>query len=314
LAVAAFLNLLGIAICCRIIIPNLVHPTDMYGYDSSLGYRLRVVYHSSLLKYVGLALFAGAAAVLFGRRDMARRDTKDARGIVALGVLLIAAGFYLGWEIFFYDGRLPYGQRYDFPSVMIFPVLAGAGFYAALEVRKRSAWTQKHFSLLALQFCFVLLMLNAAVFAYVHGRLLPILHSVAVSNSHTQNMVRDLEATRALTSPHPDWMILVVPGRPIDYETVVMIPTWFHFYEISNPASLFVDIPPQKIVTTLDHQLLQNLQWVSTHGDKALQFVPTTAASVASAEAQGHCYIVTLEDTKSPCTRLPYRPEAYFPE
>jgi hypothetical protein len=53
---------------------------------------------------------------------------------------------------------------------------------------------------------------------------------------------------------------------------------------------------------------------ISAGGDKARGYEPATPARVASAQAQGHCYVVNFEDVRSPCTKLTYRPDQYFPE
>jgi len=315
LALSTIVNFLAVETCLRIIVPN-------FGQQADLSFRLRAVCHSSLFKYVILALVSGAAAAALGIGDMVRRDSPAARAIVVLGAFLLVAGLYLAWEIFFYDGRqpygsdglMPYGQRYDFPALLIYPILAGAGFFAVTEATKRNVWLASRFSPLALQLCFVLLILNVATAYYVRRQLLPIISAIAISNSHTHKMADDLAAAKAMAAQHPDWPILVAPTRAFDYEAVVTIPIWFQFYQIANPESLVLDIPPQNMTTPPERQLVDSMRRISLDGSQALRYRPTTAALVESEQAKGQCYVVTTGNFGGRCVRLPYRPNLYYPE
>jgi hypothetical protein len=237
-------------------------------------------------------------------------------------LFLLGAGLYLAWEIFFYDGRMPYGfdglmpygQRYDFPGLMIYPVLAACALFALFQLRKRLPWAQRQFSPSALALCFVLLVVNLGTFSYAQGRLLPVLSAVETSNRNTQKMELDLRSSKILADRHPDWPVFVVAVLPMDYEAAVSASNWFRFYDMSNPISLVVAIPPAEITSASYRGLVRVMEEISSGGDKARGYVPTTAVAVARAQAQGHCYVVNFEDVQSPCTKLTYRPDQYFPE
>ncbi len=315
LAGAIVLDLLGVAVCLRVILPNL-------GQEGSLLFRLWAVYHSRLFIYVAVAVGGGIASLVFGRRERRKRDDWDARAWVVLGFFLLGAGLYLAWELFFYDGRMPYGfdglmpygQRYDFPGLMIYPVLAGSLCFTVLQLRKRLPWAVRQFSPFALQLCFALLIVNLGTFYYAQGRLLPVISAVETSNRNTQKMEVDLRSSKILADRHPDWPIFVVAVVPMDYEAAVSAASWFCFYGIANPISLVVGVAPRDITSDSYRGLVRAMEEISAGGDKARGYEPATPAMVAGAQAQGHCYVVNFQDVHSPCTKLTYRPDQYFPE
>lgn len=311
LAVCTALILLDVAICYGIIVPNIGRPTDIYGADNSIGYRLRMIHHSPLSWVALLAMASGAAAAIWGRRRMRVQDDRDARIFLALGALLIFSGLYLNWEIFFYAGRLPAGQRYDFPALLIFPILAGSAFYVLSYCAAHVAWLRQRFSPLALQVCFVLLISNVASAYYVKHTLLSVRGAVRISNEHTGLMKQDLLGARDLAAKHPGWPVIVAATGPLNYEAVVTFPIWMHFFQIPNPAAIFIDIPPSHISTPLDRTLVSMMQDRVVHGSPG-NYVPWNPA-IEKARADGHCFIVEFEARSSPCTPLPYRPGEYYP-
>ncbi len=167
----------------------------------------------------------------------AARDPRETRKIAVFSFFLLLCGFYVCWEQFFYNGALPAGQRYDFPALLIDPVLAGAAFYVLQSLRERVSWVNRQFSPLAFQICFILLMLPIVVIYYDHGRLLSLASAVRISNDHTAAMARDLGSSRTLAAQHPDWPIIVVPTDPMDYESVVTFPLWLKYERIANPPA-----------------------------------------------------------------------------
>jgi hypothetical protein len=311
LAVCTVLILLDIAIVYGIIVANIGRATDIYGADNSIGYRLRMIHHSPLFLNALIAMACGIAAAAWGWRRMRAKDDADARSFLALGALLIFAGLYLTWEIFFYVGRLPAGQRYDFPALLINPILAGSALYAATFWCARVNWLRQNFSPLALRACFALLILNIATVYYDRHKLLSVRDAIQISNNHTKLMRADLERGRVLAVQHPDWPIIVAPTQPLNYEAVVSFPIWMHFFGMSNPATIWVDIPPSQISSRLDKMLVATMQQQSREGHAGL-FVPRSPA-IEKAQAEGNCFVVEFGARDTRCVSLPYRPNEYYP-
>ena len=311
LAVCTALILLDIAICYGIIVPNIGRATDMYGADNSIGYRLRMIHHSPLFLNALIAMACGTAAAAWGWRRMRAKDDADARSFLALGALLAFAGLYLTWEIFFYVGRLPAGQRYDFPALLINPILAGSALYAATFWCARVNWLRQNFSPLALRACFALLILNIATVYYDRHKLLSVRDAIQISNDHTRLMRADLERGRVLAAQHPDWPIIVAPSQPMNYEAVVTFPIWMHFFEIRNPASLLVNVPDSEVKSAFERSLVDMMREQSRAG--RARTLPAWSAAVEKAQTQGHCYVVEFGTRDTPCIALPYRPNEYYP-
>lgn len=311
LAISIVLVLLSLVICYGIIVANLGKPTDIYGYNNYIGYRVSMIPHSSLFTKVVLALIAGIAAIVLASRAMARRNNRDACAIVVLGAFLIVAGLFLASQIFFYVGRLPMGQRYDFPALLIYPIFAGAAFFVVMQAGRHNTWIASRFSPLALQVCFALFMLSVAIAYYDRGRFLPVVSAVRISNEHTAMMSRDLTATKALAAQHADWPIIVRPSHPLDYEAVVTFPLWLRYFQISHAASVFVDVAPQDIKSPFDQSLVATMRTQSRDGRPGLY--EARNASIEKAQAEGHCYVVEFGNHSTLCTPLPYRPSEYYP-
>jgi hypothetical protein len=311
LVVSCVIILLNMAICYGIVTPNIGRTIDMYGVDNGIGYRLRMIHHSPLFRNALLAMGSGAAAAVWAWRRMRVQDDRDARAFLVLGAVLIFAGLYLIWEIFFYVGRLPAGQRYDFPALLINPILAGAALYAADYFSARMEWSRQRFSPLALRICFALLILNIATAYFVRDRLFSVRQAIQLSNDHTRVMREDLLRGKALASQHPDWPIIVAPSQPMNYEAVVTFPIWMHFFEISNPASIWPNIPPSQVSSRLDKMLVTTMQAQSLKGIIGL-YVPTSA-TIERAKAEGRCFVVEFGTRDTRCVPLPYRPNEYYP-
>jgi hypothetical protein len=314
LVACILLILLDVAICYGIVVPNIGRTTDIYGVDSSIGYRLRMIPHSRLFPLALIAL-AGGAAAAWGWRHMRVRDDANARSFLALGALLVFSGLYLTWEIFFYVGRLPAGQRYDFPALLIIPILAGSALWAAAFWCARLDWLRRRFSPLALRVIFGLLILNVATVYYARHKLLPVRDAVKLSNDRTARMRADLEQSRALTAPHPDWPIIVTPSAPLNAEAVVTFPIWLQFFEIPNPASVLVKVPESAMTSDFERMLVKQMRYVSEHGQQDRQgalYLPMSPA-VENALTQGHCYVVEFSTRYTSCVALPYTPNEYYP-
>jgi hypothetical protein len=309
------LILLDVAICYGIVVPNIGKTVDMYGVDNSVGYRLSTIPHSRLFPFALVALVGGATAAAWGWGRRQARNDVDARSFLVLGAFLVWAGLYLTWEIFFYSGRLPAGQRYDFPALLIIAILAGTGLWVTTFVCARVDWLRQRFSPLAISAIFGLLILNVATVYYARHRLLSVRDAIQISNDRTGAMRAALERSKALTAPHPGWPVIVTPSQPLNAEAVVTFPIWLQFFEIPNPATVLVKVPESEMKTDFERMLVKQMRYVSEHGQQDRQGAPYLPMSpaVETALAQGHCYVVEFSMRTTSCVALPYTPNEYYP-
>ena len=304
---------LQLVVCYGIIVPNIGRSTDMYGDSNNFADRLRLIFHTKRFLLRPVLAFAGGTVI--GCYAWIKRDvlgSRKSRELAALSVLLIWVGIYACWEQFFYKGQLPANQRYDFPSLLIDPILVAAAYFPALEVRAKFSAVSRQFSVLALQLCVVLLMLPVYVSSADHDRLFTLRSAVRISNQHTQAMERDLGQMRQAAQAHPDWPILVRADHPMNYEAVLTLPLWLKHFRVPNDASVLVDIPPQETNSPL-YSALANVMRDQSESGSANGYKPYTDAK-ARAQREGHCYAIEFGPPKTNCLSLPYHVGSYFPQ
>src|SRR5262249_26373866 len=105
---------------------------DFYGVDNSIVHRLAGIGHAWI--YAGIVAVSTLCALLLCwiAWHKAKEDDRTHRSIAVALAVVVIANLYLLWEIFFYNGRLPALNRYDFPS-MLLPLLTLGGITALLH-------------------------------------------------------------------------------------------------------------------------------------------------------------------------------------
>ena len=304
------------AICFGIVSPNL-HQLSNVNNGTGLSARIAAIFHVKRLALrIYLAWAGGITAGISAAAGRGTRPLRETRELIVLSGLLLWSGLYVAWGQFFYNGMLPTGYRYDFPTLLIDPILAGSAFFVVMRLRSQTGWTGRQFSPLALQIFFAqacLLWLFWPVGRIIPdpGNLFPLRAATRVSNDHTGAMSRDLGLAKKLAAQHPDWPIIIRTTRVADYETVLTFPDWLKYFRISNPASIEVDIPASAIHSSVEEGMFTGMRDRSVMG-VAGQYLPRNQA-IQRAEAEGHCYITQFEDRETRCVRLPYHPGAYYP-
>jgi hypothetical protein len=310
LSAALVLLLLDAVICYGIIVPNWGRPTDVYGIDNSIAHRFAVLRSSPLIWIAMPSAAVGALIAVWALWSNMSANSAELRKTACVGGLLLGAGIYLAWEIFFYDGRLPSGMRYDFPSKLIGPVIAGSIFFLLAQALAPSNEIGRQIRPAALGLIFALIVVIwDAVFT--KQRILPIVDSVSHAYSRTQAMMTDLGAARDLTVQHPHWPVIVSPAYPFDFEPVFTLPLWFKQAGVQNPITVLASIDPQDIKSPFERSLVDQMQSWSSMG--APGRFEARNFQVENAEAQGHCYEVAFVKPVTACVLLPYRPQAYLP-
>jgi hypothetical protein len=284
---------------------------DFYGVDNSVAHRfvalvdLRQVFSRPFLVPFVLAavLLAVPLAGLGYRRSPLPRPQRRRATLVFLGFISFLAAYTL-WEIFFYNGRLPSGIRYDFPILLLPPAIAlGFAAFTRYTLLADSGWEWR-----SVQAAFIAL--SALYLVLFHANFsLP--RAVNMAVARTTAFRHDFHAMRMTTSMHPDWPIVLEPNSPWDYEVVDKFHVWATFFGISNPIMLRVEITPGKF-TKFEEWLVGEMQHWGTAGVSG-SFPPLPDPAELE-KHNGRCFAVGFwHPIVSPCISLDFAPDRYIP-
>jgi hypothetical protein len=284
---------------------------DFYGVDNSVAHRLAPLLNLRLVfawpffvPFVVVAVLLAVPLAWLGyRRSPLPRPQRRRAAVVFIGFVGFLAGYTL-WEIFFYNGRLPSGIRYDFPILLLPPAIV-LGFAAftryTLLTDGRSEWRSVQAAFVA--FTALYLVFFRANFS------LP--RAVDMAVARTTVFRHDFDAMRMTTSAHPDWPIVLEPNSPWDYEPVDRFHVWARYFGIANPLMLRVEVPP-KGLTTFEQRLVGEMQrWAAAGVKDSFRPLPDPTALE---KRNGHCLAVGFwHPIVSPCVSLDFAPNRYIP-
>ena len=279
---------------------------DFYGFDNSIIHRLTELLMSSFF-----ALFAFAAVVLavplsllVHRRSSLTRPQRWRATIVFLGFTILLA-VYILWEIFFYNGRLPSGIRYDFP-ILLLPLCIALGFaaYIRYTLIQGGGWRWRYF-----QLAFVLL---AALYLYPFEAPFSLRVAVNAAVARTTAFRHDFGALRTKASEHPDWPIILEPNSPWDYEVIDSFKVWAKFFQVTNPLLLRVQIAPKDINGQFEQSLTGQMQRWGTAGTPGKFGALPDPLMLFSLNKR--CFGIGFwQPIVSPCMPLVFQPDRYIP-
>jgi len=284
---------------------------DYYGVDNSVAHRLaplldlsQVFARPFFVPFVLAAVLLAVPLAWLGyRRSPLPRPQRRRATLVFIGLIGFLAAYTL-WEIFFYNGRLPSGIRYDFP-ILLFPpaiVLGFAAFtrYTSLVDGGRE-WRLVQAAFIA--FTALYLVFFRANFS------LP--RAVGMAIARTTAFRHDFNAMRMTTSMHPDWPIVLEANSPWDYEVVDRFHVWARFFGIANPLMLRVEITPGNL-TKFEHWLVGEMQhWAAAGVKDNYQPLPDPTALK---KRNGHCFAIGFwHPVVSSCIALDFAPNRYIP-
>jgi hypothetical protein len=251
---------------------------DFYGVDNSVAHRLAEMlnWHEMLGRplFVPFALAATLLAVplawLGYRRSSLPRPQRGRATLVFTGFIGLLAAYML-WELFFYNGRLPSGIRFDFP-ILLLPASIVLGFAAFTRYVLVPAGGLRWRSV---QVAFIALSVFCLAFFQVPFSL-P--RDVKAAVDRTTAVRHDFNVMRMTTSTHPDWPIVLEPNRPfMDYNVVATFHEWARFFGISNPIMLRVEATSEDL-SKLEQLLLGHMQqWETAGVNGSLQPLPDPA-------------------------------------
>ena len=284
---------------------------DYYGVDNSVAHRLaalldlrQVLDRPFFVPFVLAALLLAAPlAWLVYRRSPLPQSQRRRATLVFIGFIGFLAAYTL-WELFFYNGRLPSGIRYDFP-ILLFPPSIALGFAAfvryTLLVSKGWEWRSVQVAFIAL---------TAFYLAYFRAPF-SLRRDVNVAVARTTAFRNDFNVIRKTTSMHPDWPIVLEPNSPWDYEVVDRFHVWAKFFGISNPIMLRVEVTSNNL-TNFEKWLVGEMQhWGMTGVNGSFQPLSDPATLEKRNE---HCFAIGFwRPIVSPCVSLDFAPNRYIP-
>jgi len=285
---------------------------DFYGVDNSVAHRLapmfeprQVLHRPFLVPLVLVAVLLAIPLARLGyRRSPLPRLQRRRAAIVFIGLIAFLAA-YAFWEIFFYNGRLPFGTRYDFPILLLPPAIA-LGFAAftryTLLADGGSEWRSVQAAFIAV----------SALYLIVCHANFSLPRAVDMAIARTTAFRHDLSVTRATTSVHPDWPIVLEPNSPWDYEPVDRFHVWARFFGIANPLMLRVEITPGNL-TKFEQWLVGQMQHWAAVGEVWNNFQPLPDPTELK-KRNGHCFAIGFwHPVVSPCRSLDFSPDRYIP-
>ena len=284
---------------------------DYYGVDNSVAHRLaalldlrQVLDRPFFVPFVLAALLLAAPLAWLGYRRSPLPQPQRRRATLVFIGFISFLGAYTMWELFFYNGRLPSGIRYDFP-ILLFPPSIALGFVAfaryTLLVSRGWGWRSVQVAFIAL---------TAIYLAYFRAPFS--LHKdVNVAVARTTAFRHDFNVMRTTTSMHSDWPIVLEPNSPWDFEVVHTFHVWAKFFRISNPIMLRVEITSNDL-TKFEEWLAGQMQhWATAGVNGSFQPLPNPATLD---ERNEHCFAIGFwHPITSHCVSLDFAPNRYIP-
>jgi hypothetical protein len=284
---------------------------DYYGVDNSVAHRLaalldlrQVLDRPLFVPFVLAAVLLAAPLAWLGyRRSPLPRPQRRRATLVFIGCIGFLAAYTL-WELFFYNGRLPSGIRYDFP-ILLFPPCIALGFagFTRYTLLASGGWGWR-----SVQVAFIVL--TAFYLTYFHASF-SLRREVNVAVARTKAFRHDFNVMRTTTSMHPDWPVVLEPNSPWDYEVANTFHVWAEFFGISNPIMLRVEIA-SKDLTKFEQLLVGAMQhWGVAGLNGSIQPLPDPATLE---KHNGHCFAIGFwHPIVSPCVSLDFTPNRYTP-
>ena len=189
---------------------------------------------------------------------------------------------YLIWEIFFYNGRLPSGMRYDFPFRLLPTLIIGAfaSFLVTVFPSKAGWWRAASLLVLGL----------IATWRPTNFNFWALYDQAAAEVLRTNKYRSELDELADKAKSHPNWPIVLEAHNAWDWEPVKHFDSWSIYKGIQNPVVLLVKIPAETTMTPLQATLVQEMKVWATQGWPG-HFVPFE--NLSHLVAGGRCFVAS---------------------
>jgi hypothetical protein len=274
----------------KVALINIGAKIDQYGYDLSLSHLIQGLFAAPGFLTFALASQVGAviAAYIALRNSTLERQrlTSTVQAFLLCVTLLCA---YLIWEMFFYNGRLPSGARYDFPFRLL-PILIVGAFAAFLIVVFPSnvRWLR-----LAAVLCLILV----ATWKLTDFNFRAVYDQALAESLRTQKFRTDLDSLASKARLNPTWPIVIEVDNGWEYEPVKTFEAWVAYKAIMNPIVLHIAIPAETAMPPFEAKLVQLMKEWAVQGFHG-HFAPIDNFSRFFAE--GRCLVVSAAPIVDP--------------
>jgi hypothetical protein len=237
---------------------------DVYKHSVSPGGRLQLLIpalQAFVTRPEGLAL-AGGLLLLASIGPAGPSARFRRRLLVGAAAVVALVGLYVSQYVF-YLGDFPRTQRYDFPGLMVYPVLAGVEAWLLAGWLRARGWLRVRRVLMVVTL--------AGLTAGVAVRGFPFQGAVAANVAHTQPLARHLAAVIARLQAEPGRPLLLDSHSAGDYEPILAVRRILAVRGVTNPCFLRLNgyTPESYGLTDYRDQAeqLQNLSLRGRHGD-----------------------------------------------
>jgi hypothetical protein len=176
--------------------------------------------------YHSLAVFAlGSIAWLASRRFARLEPLRNS--IFAVAVMGVCGMFLVSTQVIFYNGEWPVNVRFDFPGMLTTPIMIIAVTALATDF-VRLSWPSTPRSIIPL-----------AIFLVFGGSVLGGLKAVragsVLNEQRTQNTKSKINLIAKALKAEPEATLVIETYDPMNYEMIVSIQKFLHFYGVENP-------------------------------------------------------------------------------
>lgn len=276
---------------------------DVYG--NSVGLRARLLVMINLFGRFDVIVLLLICVLLLFSKELFRINNTSVisyareAGLVALMLSLI----YIS-QIFFYGGDWPVGIRYDFPGLLVWPIL----FAVILSFFQKTAQVGRvkvYEDVVMFAGILVTFILSVSHVGNIYQARLRSIENVAKTAKFTQNM--EMLASLGIHNPN-DILIIQADNPAWDYEPVFSYARFIRFYGAENKLSfLWVGRKPENYNNRLNSSLAKDLSDLSLHGvepaglnGKGNDFIPISEADAPNAK----CILIVISGTpKKNCSQ-----------
>lgn len=267
------------------------HPVETLGREVLLGLMLRMVWFRPETNYLLLGLIAVIGwlgyAQLEGKREPMRPILWRGMAALTLGGVVLMSQFY------FYDGDWPQDNRYDFPGLVVLPMLIVV--LAWMLVKMSEPWPARN---LWLRTAFVAGLL-ALILARGYGDLR---QGVRANVVRTRTFTARIDHIVERLREDDDRPVVFVSARPQDYEPIISVRRFLRNRLVVNPLYLRLENYPPEDETERPYRSLRKvLQEYSAKGD----------AHVSSGRTKLDEHFLPLQELpKAPVFEIDFLPRA----
>ena len=179
-----------------------------------------------------------------------------------VSVVIVLSLIYIS-QIFFYNNNWPTGTRYNFPGMLVVPLVLAVFISIFKRVTQTDDYLRYRSSLVLVSF----IVLAFLAFSQVDNisRILDFNKRVVDRTTRFSTKMSELAK---LGIQHPDYVFILQTDSPNkDYEAVFSYYRFLRFYSAKNPVSLlWTGLKPEAYSETLQRSLVSDLQGLSFWG------------------------------------------------